>query len=118
MLEGWMFIGIFVLIAAIFPGMPIMINYLIAPRKPNPIKLDTYECGLETVGDTWVQFKIQYYIYALVFLIFDVETIFLFPWAVAFDQLTLFMVVEGVIFILILAAGLVYAWRQGALEWA
>jgi NADH:ubiquinone oxidoreductase subunit 3 (subunit A) len=118
MLDNWLFIGIFVLIAAAFPAMPIMINYLIAPRKPNPIKQDTYECGMETVGETWVQFKVQYYIYALVFLIFDVETIFLYPWAVAFDQLSLFAVVEGVIFILILAVGLIYAWRQGALEWA
>ncbi|MEK6256562.1 MAG: NADH-quinone oxidoreductase subunit A [Chloroflexota bacterium] len=118
MLDNWQFIGIFVLIAAVFPAAPIIINYLIAPRKPNPIKLATYECGMETVGETWVQFKVQYYIYALVFLIFDVETIFLFPWAVAFDQLALFAVVEGVIFILVLAAGLIYAWRQGALEWA
>lgn len=118
MLDNWQFIGIYVLIAAIFPGAPILINYLIAPRRPNAIKNATYECGMETVGDSWVQFKIQYYIYALVFLIFDVETIFLFPWAVAFDQLAFFAVVEGVIFIIILAAGLAYAWRQGALEWA
>lgn len=118
MLDSWLFIGIFVLIAASFPGVPILVNYFIAPRKPNSIKLETYECGIETVGETWVQFKVQYYIYALVFLIFDVETIFLFPWAVAFNQLALFAVIEGIIFILILAAGLVYAWRQGALEWA
>jgi len=117
MLDNWLFIGIFVLIAAAFPAAPIIINYLIAPRKPNPIKQDTYECGIETVGDTWVQFKVQYYIYALIFLIFDVETVFLYPWAVAFDRLALFAVVEGVIFILILAAGLIYAWRQGVLEW-
>jgi NADH-quinone oxidoreductase subunit A len=64
-----------------------------------------------------VQFRAQYYIFALVFLIFDVETVFLYPWAVAFDKLPLFAVVEGVIFILILAAGLIYAWRKGALEW-
>ncbi len=118
MLDSWQFIGIYVLIAAVFPATPIIINYFIAPRKPNHIKLDTYECGIETVGETWVQFKVQYYIYALVFLIFDVEIVFLFPWAVAFDKLAFFAVVEGVIFIAILAAGLVYAWRQGALEWA
>ena len=73
---------------------------------------------METVGDTWVQFKVQYYIYALVFLVFDIETVFLFPWAVAFDKLELFMVLEGVLFIAILLAGLVYAWRKGVLEWA
>jgi NADH:ubiquinone oxidoreductase subunit 3 (subunit A) len=72
---------------------------------------------METIGDTWVQFKAHYYIYALVFVIFDVETVFLFPWAVAFDQLPLFAVLEGVLFIGILAGGLIYAWRKGVLEW-
>ena len=118
MLDSWMFIGLFVLLAAVFPAVPILLTIITAPRKPNPIKLDTYECGIETVGETWIQFKVQYYIYALVFLIFDIETIFLYPWAVAFDQLPLFAVLEGVLFILILAAGLIYAWRKGALEWS
>lgn len=118
MLDSWMFIGIYIVIGAAFPAMPIIINYFIAPRKPNPIKQETYECGVETVGDTWVQFKVQYYIFALIFLIFDVEIVFLYPWAVAFDALPLFAVIEGVIFILILAVGLIYAWRKGALEWA
>jgi NADH-quinone oxidoreductase subunit A len=72
---------------------------------------------METVGNTWVQFKAQYYIFALIFLVFDVEAVFLFPWAVAFDQLPLFAVLEGILFILILMAGLVYAWREGALKW-
>jgi NADH-quinone oxidoreductase subunit A len=70
------------------------------------------------VGDTWVQFKVQYYIFALVFVVFDVETIFLFPFAVAYGQVSLFAVLEVVFFILILAGGLFYAWRKGALEWA
>lgn len=118
MLDHWLFIGIFLLIAGIFPAAPILIAKFVGPKKPNTIKQETYECGMETVGETWVQFKVQYYIYALVFLVFDVETIFLYPWAVAFDQLPLFAVVEGVIFILILMAGLMYAWRKGALEWS
>ena len=118
MLDTRLYIGIFFLVAPLVPAIAILVPRLIAPRKPNPIKLETYECGLETVGDSRVQFKVQYYIFALVFLIFDVETVFLFPWAVAFDQLELFMVVEGIIFILILLAGLVYAWRKGVLEWA
>ena len=119
MLNEWMFIGIFVLIGAVFPGAPILLIHLLnlAPKKPNPAKLETYECGIETVGDTWVQFKVQYYIYALVFVVFDVETIFLFPWAAAFGQLQLFAVLEGVLFMLILVGGLIYAWRKGALEW-
>jgi NADH-quinone oxidoreductase subunit A len=113
----WLFIGVFLIIAPVFPALALLIPRLIAPRKPNPIKQQTYECGIETVGDTWVQFRIQYYIFALVFLIFDVEMVFLFPWAVSFDFLPLFAVLEGILFILILVAGLVYAWRKGALEW-
>jgi len=116
--ENWLFIGVFLIIAPVFPAIALLIPRVIAPRKPNPIKLQTYECGIETVGDTWVQFKVQYYIFALVFLIFDVETVFLFPWAVAFGQLPLFAVVEGILFILILVAGLIFAWKRGALEWS
>jgi NADH:ubiquinone oxidoreductase subunit 3 (subunit A) len=117
MLNDWIFIGIFLLLAPVFPAMALLIPRLIAPRKPNPLKSETYECGIETYGETWVQFKAQYYIFALVFLIFDIEIVFLFPWAVAFDQLPLFAVMEGVIFILILVAGLLYTWRKGVLEW-
>jgi NADH:ubiquinone oxidoreductase subunit 3 (subunit A) len=114
----WLFIGIFLVLAPVFPGLALIIPRIIAPKKPNPLKSQTYECGIETFGDTWVQFKAQYYIFALVFLIFDVEVVFLFPWAVAFNLLPLFAVVEGIIFILILVAGLIYAWRKGVLEWA
>ncbi|HJW91344.1 MAG TPA: NADH-quinone oxidoreductase subunit A [Anaerolineales bacterium] len=117
MLNDWMFIGIFLLLAPVFPGLALLIPRLIAPKKPNPLKLETYECGIQTYGETWIQFKAQYYIFALVFLIFDVEIVFLFPWAVAFNQIPLFAVFEGVLFILILVAGLIYAWRKGVLEW-
>jgi NADH:ubiquinone oxidoreductase subunit 3 (subunit A) len=118
MLNNWLYIGLFLIVASLIPAIAVLLPRFLAPRKPNPIKQETYECGMETVGETWVQFKVQYYIYALVFLVFDVETIFLFPWAVAFDRLELFMVLEGVLFILILLAGLIYAWRKGVLEWA
>lgn len=117
MQNEWLFIGIFLVLAPVFPGLALIIPRLIAPRKPNKSKMETYECGIETVGSTWVQFRVQYYVFALVFLIFDVETVFLYPWAVAFNQLSLFAVLEGVLFILILAAGLVYVWRKGVLEW-
>ena len=118
MLNNWLYIGLFLIVASIIPAIAVALPRLIAPRKPNPIKQETYECGMETVGETWVQFKVQYYIYALVFLVFDVELIFLYPWAVAFDKLNLFMVFEGVLFIGILLAGLIYTWRKGVLEWA
>lgn len=113
----WLFIGVFLLIAPLLPIIALLIPRLIAPRKPNPIKLQTYECGMETIGDTYIQFRVQYYIFALIFLVFDIETVFLFPWAAAFDKLPLFAVLEGVLFILILVAGLAYAWRKGALRW-
>jgi len=116
--DKWIYIALFIIVAALIPAIAVYLTRLIAPKKPNKIKQDIYECGMETVGDTWVQFKVQYYIYALVFLVFDIETVFLFPWAVAFDRLELFMVLEGVLFIVILMAGLIYAWRKGVLEWA
>jgi len=118
MLNDWLFIGVFLVLAPLFGAAALVIARLIAPRKPNPQKSETYECGIETVVETWVQFKAQYYIYALVFLVFDVELVFLYPWAVAFDFLPMFAVLEGVLFILILVAGLLYAWRKGILEWA
>jgi NADH-quinone oxidoreductase subunit A len=117
MRNEWLYIGIFLIIGIIVPIVPLVFSRLVAPRKPNPIKQSTYECGIETVGDSWVQFKAQYYIFALVFLVFDVETVFLFPWALSIRQLPLFVVMEGVLFISILVAGLVYAWRKGMLEW-
>jgi NADH-quinone oxidoreductase subunit A len=117
MQSDWLFIGIFFLIVAVFPGAPIIIAAFLAPRKPNSLKSQVYECGIETHGETWVQFKAQYYIFALTFLVFDVELVFLFPWAVAFNELNLFGVASGVFFILILFVELLAAWRKGVLEW-
>ena len=117
MQNPWVYVGLFVLVGLLIPTLAISIPRLIAPRKPNPIKQSTYECGIETVGDSWVQFKAQYYIFGLVFLVFDVETVFLFPWAVSLNRLPIFAVFEGIIFILILLAGLIYAWKKGMLEW-
>jgi NADH:ubiquinone oxidoreductase subunit 3 (subunit A) len=117
MLNEWLYLGIFMVLAAFVPMAAIIIAGVFAPNKPNKLKNTAYECGLETVGDSWVQFNVQYYIYALIFLVFDVETIFLFPWAVAYHQLPLFAVLEAVLFVLILVGGLGYAWRKGALEW-
>ena len=113
----WLYVGLFLLVGTLVPAAAIIISWIIAPKKPNPIKQSTYECGMETVGDNWIQFKAQYYVFGLVFLVFDVETVFLFPWAVALGRLPVFAVIEGIVFILILIAGLVYAWRKGMLEW-
>jgi len=114
----WIFIAIFFVIAWIFPAMPIVMSQFLRPKRPDSIKLQTYECGIETEGDAWVQFKVQYYLYALVFLVFDIEMVFLFPWAVAYNQLGWFAFFEMVVFIILLGVALVYAWRKGALEWA
>lgn len=116
-LQDWLFIGVFLVLAPVFPLAALMIPKLVAPKKPNKIKQQTYECGIETVGDAWVQYRIQYYIFGLIFLIFDIEAVFLYPWAAAFDLLPLFAVVEGILFILILIAGLIWAWRKGVLQW-
>jgi len=117
LLTPYVFIGIFAVIAILFPLIALALAFIIRPKKPNPVKSSTYECGLETIGETWVQFRVQYYIYALVFVVFDIETVFLYPWAVAYNKLGLFALVEMFIFLAILAAGLIYAWRKGALEW-
>jgi NADH-quinone oxidoreductase subunit A len=122
LLEQYGRAGILLLFALAFPITPLLISVLlglvrIRPRAPDPIKSDTYECGMETEGNTWVQFNFRYYFFALVFVIFDVEAVFLYPWAVAFRQVKLFGFVEALIFVLILVVGYLYAWRKRALEW-
>ncbi len=117
-LNEWAFIGVFMAISWILPAAPVLVSSLVRPRKPNAIKQQTYECGLETVGDTWVQFRVQYYIYGLIFLVFDVELVFLFPWALAYNRLDFFAFGAGLLFIFLLADALIYAWRKNALEWA
>lgn len=117
MLATYALVGLFLVVAVAFPLLPLVAARFIRPSRPTEIKLDTYECGLEAIGDIHVQFKVQYYLYALAFVIFDVEVVFLYPWAVAFNQLGLFALIEMAIFLLVLAAGLAYAWKKGALEW-
>ena len=91
---------------------------VVAPRRPLPEKLTTYECGIDPVGEGWAQTQIRYYIYAFLFVIFDVESVFLFPWATIFERLGMQAVVEMGIFIFILALGLLYAYRKKVLQWA
>lgn len=90
---------------------------LLRPSNPYPAKNQVYECAEKPIGDSWIRFNNRFYIFALIFVVFDVEAVFLFPWAVAFGQLGLFALVEMVIFILILMFGLYYAWRKGVLKW-
>jgi NADH:ubiquinone oxidoreductase subunit 3 (subunit A) len=118
MLDQWLFVGLYILIALFFPTAAILTATIFSPKKPNKLKTETYECGMQTVGNTWVQFKVQYYIYALLFLVFDVEMIFLYPWAVAFAEISWLAVIAGILFIILLMEGLFFAWRKGALEWS
>lgn len=108
---------IFLLGGIAFGFIVIITNWFVRPKRSNVEKEKTYECGTDTQGPTWVQFRISYFLYALIFVIFDVETVFLYPWAVAFNSLGLFVFVEMGIFVSILALGLWYAWKKGALEW-
>lgn len=117
MLTSYNFVAIMAIVALGFPLVALGMAWIVRPKRPTPLKQSTYECGLDTMGDTWVQFKVQYYIYALVFVVFDVETVFLFPWAVAYKQLGAFALIEMFVFIAILVVGLAYAWRHGVLRW-
>jgi len=112
---GTIFVFIFIGIALIY--LPLLIQKLLAPNNPNPDKLATYECGEESEGSAWVQFNIRFYVVALIFLIFDVEVVFLFPWAVVFKEMGLLALIEMGIFLLILIAGLAYVWVKSDLDW-
>ena len=124
MLDRYGIVALFAILAVIFPAIPLLLSWVIRPKKPNSSKQATYECGLEfedfpeEAQNVWVQFRIQYYIYALIFVVFDIEVVFLYPWAVAYNTLGLFALVEMVVFLGILILALAYAWRNGLLEWA
>ena len=108
----------FLLVGVLFVIVNIdVLSRLIRPSAPNPDKLSTYECGEEAIGQGWVRFHVRYYLYALVFIVFAVEVVFLFPWAVVFKSLGLFAFIEMMVFIAILLVGFAYAWAKGALEW-
>lgn len=117
MLSQFGFVGIFLLIALFFGVAPLIIAFFLRPKKPNPRKASSYECGLEPYGDAWVEYKVQYYVFGLAFVVFDVEAALLLPWAVAYQTLELYAVIEAVVFLLILLGALIYVWRKGALEW-
>lgn len=110
-------IFIFVLIATAFAIVTVLVARLVQAGKPNAVKLEPYECGIEAVGDARDKYSIRYYLVAMLFVIFDVETVFMFPWAVTLDQLALFGLIEMLVFLFILVVGYFYAWRKGALEW-
>lgn len=119
--DPYLFIFILLIAAVAFALTPVGLAYLWAkkfsPRKPGKDKNAIYECGLESKGDAWVQFKSEYYLYGIIFLIFDVETIFLLPFAVSFTRLGVGAFVAMMIFLLLLVEGLVWAWQKDVLTW-
>ena len=122
MLANYGLIALFLLVAIFFAVttvlLPVTLRFLkIVPRKPNPIKSSTYECGMETIGRSWVQFNFRYYFYALLFVALDVLVVFLYPWAVDLRQLGSFGFIGVLILIFIVTVGYIYAWRKRVLEW-
>jgi NADH:ubiquinone oxidoreductase subunit 3 (subunit A) len=117
----YLLIVILMIAAVLFAVAPLALAWLWArkfsPNKPGPEKNATYECGLESKGDAWVQFRSDYYLYAIIFLIFDVETIFLLPFAVSFTGLSAGAFIAMLVFLLLLVEGLVWAWQKGVLTW-
>ena len=109
---------IFLLVAALFPAVTLMVAALVRPSNFNKVKVEAYECGVPAVGEARGRYSVRFYIIAVLFVVFDVETIFLFPWAVMFDKLALFGFIEMLVFLFILIVGYVYVWNRGALDWA
>ena len=115
-------IAIFTAIAVLVPTTMLLMSHLagmvgLRPRNPSTVKSDTYECGVETIGGRWNQFNFRYYMYAILFVIFDVAVVFLYPLATKFLKLELFALIEMAVFVLVLLVGWAYAWRKKDLEW-
>ena len=106
-----------ILTAIIFVGLVVTLSKVISPRSYNPQKMEPYECGIPTRGRSWMQFRVGYYLFAMLFLMFEVETVFLFPWAVVVRETGPQALLSVIFFLFILVLGLAYAWRKGALEW-
>ena len=109
--------AVFVVLGTVFVAVTLGASWLLSPKKPSAEKSETYECGVEPVGPPWIQFHAGYYVYALLFVIFDIETVFLYPWALVYRMSGWFIFGEMIVFVVILVAGLAYAWKEGALSW-
>ena len=116
-LTGYPVLFVVLFLCGAFPFLLLLVSQLVQIKSPSAMKYAPYESGVEPFGDARIRFDVKFYLYALLFILFDIETIFLFPWAVASDNLGLFALVEVMLFVSILVLGLVYAWRKGALRW-
>ena len=118
MLTDFGIVLLFLIIGFIFVALGLITAAIIRPSHPNPVKQSTYECGEELItGSPWIKFNIRFYVVALIFLLFDVEIVFLLPWAVVFQELGWFAFIEMVVFVVILLAGLAYVWAKGDIDW-
>jgi len=117
MISDYGYVGLFFIFGVIFVASAFIVSWLFRPRASSPAKNSAYECGEAVKGNSWVQFNVHYYLIALIFVIFDVEVLFLAPWTVIFRQLGFAAYVEMLVFIAILILGLIYAWKKGAFNW-
>src|SRR5262244_822720 len=113
----WFPVAVTLIVAGVVVGVMVSINSILGPTRPTAIKSETFECGNPSSGSAWTRFSVRFYLTALLFLVFDVEVVFLYPWAVEIRKLGMFGFVEAFVFIAILAVGLIYAWQRGALDW-
>jgi NADH-quinone oxidoreductase subunit A len=117
MLENYLPILVFVVVGLLFGAVPLLAGFVLGPRRPDSEKLSPYECGFEAFEDSRMKFDVRYYLVAILFIIFDLEIAFLFPWAVVLDRIGLFGFAAMMVFLGILVIGFIYEWRKGALEW-
>ncbi len=108
---------LFVLVGIVMAAVPLAASYLLAEQRPDPEKLSAYECGFEAFEDAHMQFDVRFYLVAMLFVVFDIEAVFMFPWAIVLGDIGLFGFVEMMLFLFILVAGYAYAWKKGALQW-
>jgi NADH-quinone oxidoreductase subunit A len=117
MLENYLPILVFLVMGLLFGVVPVIAGFILGPRRPDSEKLSPYECGFEAFEDSRMKFDVRYYLVAILFIIFDLEIAFLFPWAVVLDKIGMFGFIAMVIFLAILVIGFIYEWKKGALEW-
>ncbi|MEC2076023.1 NADH-quinone oxidoreductase subunit A [Metabacillus fastidiosus] len=116
-MNNYMIVAVFFLIGILLPAVALTISKFLRPHAPTVEKQTTYESGIDPFHDSRIQFNVRYYMFALLFVIFDIETIFLYPWAVAYEKLGIIALFEMLMFVVMLVIGLVYAWRKGVLKW-
>lgn len=115
--NNYLIVAVFLFLGILLPVVALTVGRLLRPYKPSAEKYTTYESGIEPFHQSWVQYNVRYYLFALMFVIFDVETVFLYPWAVAYEELGVFALIEMGIFVVLLTLGLVYAWKKKVLKW-